>query len=169
MKRACRNTKGQALVEFAFILPLFLLLVFGLIDLGRFVLADSILSQAAREGARLASVEAGWIGSADASCGSTGGPVCPMNVTALITDIRSAANRMVAGLGGSITTVYLSCDAPGAQPTNWQTFTSASCNSNGQGNVASVRLIYTYQPFTPVIGGLIGNVVRQGAATMVIN
>ena len=68
-----------------------------------------------------------------------------------------------------ITTVYLSCDAPGAQPTNWHTFTSASCNSNGQGNVASVRLIYTYQPFTPVIGGLIGNVVRQGAATMVIN
>ncbi len=153
----------------AFVLPLFLVLVFGLIDLGRFVLADSILSQAAREGARVASVEAGWIGSSDPSCGTPGGPVCPSSVTALIANVQEAANRMVTGLGGSITTAYLSCDAPGDQPSNWQAFTAASCSSNTQGNVVSVRLIYTYQPFTPVIGSLVGNVVRQGAATMVIN
>ena len=172
MRRFCKvrtASRGQALVEMAFVLPLFLLLVFGLIDLGRFVLSDSILSQAAREGARVASVEAGWIGSGDGSCDTQGGPTCPTNVAALIADVRAKANGMVAGLGGSITTVYLSCDAPGDQPTNWQTFTGASCSSNSQGNVVSVRLIYTYQPITPVIGGLIGNVLRQGAATMVIN
>jgi hypothetical protein len=157
------------MVEMAFVLPIFLLLVFGLIDLGRFVLADSILSQASREGARLAAVEAGWIGSGDAACGQLGGPICPADVSSLITDIRDATNREVAGLGGSITSVYLSCDAPGQQPSDWKTFTAASCLSNGPGNVVSVRVIYTYRAITPVISALIGPVLRQGAATMVIN
>ena len=161
--------RGQTLVEVAFVLPILLLLVFGLIDMGRFVLADSILSQASREGARLAAVEAGWIGSTDAACGQAGGPVCPADVGTLIADIRTATNREVAGLGGTITNVYLSCDAPGNQPSNWATFTSASCASSGPGNVVSVRVVYTYQPITPVIGGFIGPVLRQGAATMVIN
>ena len=153
----------------AFVLPIFLLLVFGLIDLGRFVLADSILSQASREGARLAAVEAGWMGPTDAACGQAGGPVCPADVTSLVADVRDATNREVAGLGGSISNVYVSCDAPGAEPANWQTFTSASCLSNGPGNVVSVRVIYTYRAITPVIGAFIGPVLRQGAATMVIN
>ena len=50
---------GQALVEFALILPVFLLLLFGLIDVGRYVYMNTVLSQAAREGARLGAAEAG--------------------------------------------------------------------------------------------------------------
>jgi len=51
-------SRGQTLVEFALVIPVFLAILFGLVDLGRFVVTDNILSQAAREGARLASVEA---------------------------------------------------------------------------------------------------------------
>jgi len=40
------------MVEFALILPVFLLLVFGVLDFGRAVYADSTISNAAREGAR---------------------------------------------------------------------------------------------------------------------
>ena len=43
---------GQALVEFALVLPIFLLLLFGLIDVGRLVYTWNALNQAAREGAR---------------------------------------------------------------------------------------------------------------------
>jgi Flp pilus assembly protein TadG len=50
--------RGQALVEFALVFPLLLLLVFGLIDLGRLVYANNALSEAAREGARYGSVQA---------------------------------------------------------------------------------------------------------------
>ena len=159
--------RGQALVEFALVLPLFVLVVCGLFDMGRFVLSDSILSQGAREGARVAAVEAGWIGSLDASCGTPGGPRCPANVAALSTDVQAAANRMVQGLGGTITTVYLRCDAPGNQPSGL--WTGSTCNTRLQGNLVSVRIVYRWQPITPVIGSFIGAVDRHGAATMVIN
>ncbi len=53
---------GQALVEFALVIPVFLFILFGLLDVGRLVYTNSTLSQAAREGARLAAAEAGWIG-----------------------------------------------------------------------------------------------------------
>ena len=49
------NTKhfaGQELVEFAIILPLLLLIVFGAVDLGRLFHAYITISNAAREGAR---------------------------------------------------------------------------------------------------------------------
>jgi Flp pilus assembly protein TadG len=159
--------RGQALVEFALILPLFLLLIFGLIDLGRFVMTDHILSSAAREAARQAAVEASWLGSTDAGCNKTSGPKCPANLTALVTDARAAANRIVAGLGGTISDVQISCDAPGNAPTGL--WTGQSCNSTTSGNLVSVRVVFTYQPITPVIGQLIGSVVRHGAATMVID
>jgi Flp pilus assembly protein TadG len=50
--------RGQALVEFSLVFPLMLLLVFGLIDLGRLVYTNNALSEAAREGARYGSVQA---------------------------------------------------------------------------------------------------------------
>ncbi|NIW44215.1 MAG: hypothetical protein GWN30_05430 [Gammaproteobacteria bacterium] len=51
-----KNTRGQSLVEMALTLPLFLLLVLTFIDLGRAVYYSSALGNAAREGARYASV-----------------------------------------------------------------------------------------------------------------
>ncbi len=68
---------GQALVEFALVIPIFLFMLFGAIDVGRFVYLSSTLSQAAREGARLGSVEASYRGSTDAACGTAGGPDMP--------------------------------------------------------------------------------------------
>lgn len=44
---------GAAAVEFALLLPVLLLLVFGMIDFGRILNAQITLTQAAREGARL--------------------------------------------------------------------------------------------------------------------
>jgi Flp pilus assembly protein TadG len=48
-----RRDRGAAAVEFALLLPLLLLLVFGIIDFGRALNAQITLTQAAREGARL--------------------------------------------------------------------------------------------------------------------
>ena len=55
-RRTARNTprdRGAAAVEFALLLPMLLLLVFGIIDFGRALNAQITLTQAAREGARL--------------------------------------------------------------------------------------------------------------------
>ena len=45
--------RGAAAVEFALLLPVLLLLIFGIIDFGRALNAQITLTQAAREGARL--------------------------------------------------------------------------------------------------------------------
>lgn len=51
-----RSDGGQSLVEFALILPLFLLLVTGLFDVARAVWQENTLAYAAREGTRYAIV-----------------------------------------------------------------------------------------------------------------
>jgi Flp pilus assembly protein TadG len=50
------RSRGQALMEFALVIPIFLLLVVALFDLGRAVFAYNTLTNAAREGARMAIV-----------------------------------------------------------------------------------------------------------------
>ncbi len=173
------GSRGQTLVEFALVVPVFLLMLFGVIDIGRFVYTDSVLSQAAREGARLAAVEAGHIGwttADDPGCGSAGGPVCPANLAALKADLQTAVNRMAAGLG-TITNIWVSCDAPGAAPTgNWTTETACTAGhwdapGTGQtGNLISVHVRYTFTTLTPLVSQLIGGSVQRDAfATMVSN
>lgn len=57
MKRSratCR--RGAAMVEFALVLPVFLLIVFGIIEIGRGVMVQQIITNGAREGARRAVV-----------------------------------------------------------------------------------------------------------------
>jgi hypothetical protein len=51
-----RRTQGQALVEFAFVFPVIVLLAFGFIDVGRAVFSYNTLTNAARQAARTAAV-----------------------------------------------------------------------------------------------------------------
>ena len=51
--RAAHRRPGQALVEFALVLPLFLLLVAGMVDIGMGLNSSITVTNAAREGARL--------------------------------------------------------------------------------------------------------------------
>jgi Flp pilus assembly protein TadG len=48
--------RGAVAVEFALLLPVLLLLIFGIVDFGRAINAQITLTQAAREGARLAAL-----------------------------------------------------------------------------------------------------------------
>ncbi len=51
-----KNQSGQALVEMAIILPILLILIFGIIEYGRGFAAYLAVTTAAREGARIATV-----------------------------------------------------------------------------------------------------------------
>ncbi|MEX2137654.1 MAG: TadE/TadG family type IV pilus assembly protein [Pirellulales bacterium] len=56
--RLCRkNRRGAAVVEFAIVAPVFFLFVFGMIEYGRMVMVQQILTNASREGARFAVVQ----------------------------------------------------------------------------------------------------------------
>lgn len=169
-RRPREDDHGQTLVEFALVVPIFFVMLFGLFDAGRYVYMSSVLSQAAREGARLAAVEASWIGSTDPSCGATGGPVCPATAAALKTDVLSAANRMVAPFGSiSSGNLYISCDSPGNAPTGaWTSGTACTTTSGASGQLVSVRAVLTFTPFTPGLSQ-IGTITTSGSATMVSN
>lgn len=58
-RRALRTTgrwsrRGAALVETALVLPIFLMLIFGIIEFGRALMVSNMVTNAAREGARIA-------------------------------------------------------------------------------------------------------------------
>lgn len=55
--RLRKTEAGQALVEFTLILPIFLLLLFAIVDFGRGFYTWVLVTNAAREGARVAAVQ----------------------------------------------------------------------------------------------------------------
>jgi hypothetical protein len=57
MRELVRSTRGQSLVEAALSLPILLLLVLGIADLGRFAYYAIAVSNATREAAQLAATE----------------------------------------------------------------------------------------------------------------
>jgi Flp pilus assembly protein TadG len=58
LERPCRSYRkirlGAATVEFAVVVPVFFILVFGMIEFGRMVMVQQVLTNASREGARQA-------------------------------------------------------------------------------------------------------------------
>ncbi len=56
LQRFRSDHRGQAMVEMALVLPIFILLVMGIIDFGRLFNAQISLTHASREGARQAAV-----------------------------------------------------------------------------------------------------------------
>lgn len=163
-----RIPRGQSLVEFALVLPIFLLLLFGLIDGGRLVYMHTVLSQAAREGARVASVEAGWMAKSGSGCGTANGPVCPANIAALRGDVLAGSNRMIQPFASlTLGQLQTRCDPSGGAPAgNWNAVT---CVSNSAGNVVSVRVSANFTAITPIISSLLGTVPMSASASMVIN
>lgn len=90
MKKTTKNN-GQSLLEFAITVPLFLLLVMGIFDLGRGIYYFSAIHNAAREGARYGAIN---------HCDTVG--------------IKNAAKLMAVGLGDGLVipdpTKYFSLD-----------------------------------------------------------
>lgn len=100
--------RGQALVEFALVIPVFLALLFGIIDLGRTVWASDVAGNAASEGARFAIVHGG---SANDPC-PVGPPAATITTIPIASPscpypspskqaIRNAALAMAIGIGSN--------------------------------------------------------------------
>lgn len=52
VQRSRHRERGAAAVEFALVLPILVMLIFGIVDFGRMLAAKITLTEAAREGAR---------------------------------------------------------------------------------------------------------------------
>ena len=155
--------RGQAIVEFALMLPVFILLLVGILDLGRAVYAFNTISNASREAVRIAIV--------DQDC----------------TFIRDQAVQHAVSLGLSASDVTVYVWDPEA--TNSGDFSAASaavhrqqcgvptaptapqeCRQSGTaatiivGCVIEVQVRYAYTAATPIIGNLVGT-INMSAAT----
>ncbi len=157
-----RGQKGQALVEFSLIFTfIFLPMLFGLIEGARLIYTNNLLSNAAREGARLGSVQAGWLGQSGNGCNTANGPVCPTQA-ALATNILAAANGEMIGAVQLSTQSgdpdhYVAVTCNGAAPSQ------AACATGG---TVKVTVTYRYVPFLPIMSS--GSVQLKASASMAI-
>ena len=71
-KRLIQQRDGVAAVEFALVLPLLLLILFGIINFGTLMYDQAVITNAAREGARWASINAEMDKPSGAPCSSQG-------------------------------------------------------------------------------------------------
>lgn len=151
-RRPKRPRTGQALVEFALVLPVFLLLLFGLIDVGRYVYTWNALNQAAREGARYGSV-AGWADTCNLSR-----EVC----------IEQTTISRLAGVPTTVSTAECGRYEPG-DPTDLPPPT-ISCSSSRPNDLLTVTTeIDDFSFLTPVIGQIVGSVSVTGTSQVTLN
>lgn len=144
-KRA--SAGGQSLVEFSLVLPLLLLLIFGVIDGGRLIYTFNTVSNAARDGARVAIVNQSTSGTD--TCDTT-------SATAWPNGCAIQAGLVLNLSPGDVTVVY-------RDPTD-----TGACTTPSIGCLAVVTVTGTYTPLTPVLGQLIGTVSVSSTSKMPI-
>ena len=111
-KRFLRSEKGQAMVEFALVLPLLLALLCGIVDFGWLYYNQITLNNAAREGARYAVIHyapsTDWKDAAeDRMLGSMAGVSCAVAIVSnpveqQITPTVTATPRILTGFTSTI-------------------------------------------------------------------
>lgn len=91
-----RDSRGQSVIEFALVLPLLLVVVFGITEFGRAWLTMNVLTSAAREGARLAVVTAPDVGRVVARVQQVcnAGKITPTNITVTGPDVADPDRRV---------------------------------------------------------------------------
>ena len=131
IRRRGRTSRGQSLVEFALVLPLFLVLVMGIADLGLAVFSYNSITNAAREGARLAIV----------------------NQDTTKVAAKAISQAQVARTP-TVTVAYYKAKADGT-PDTAQTCPIGAATYIGVGCLAVVTFTGVYQPITPIIGAIL--------------
>ena len=147
---------GQALVEFAFIFPLIALIAFGFIDVGRAVFTSNTLTNAARQAARVASVNqvdpvAGpWQCLANHPIEDAANPGWTFRGCAV------SAGATAGVQAGNVTVSYAA--PPGS---------SLQCSSSvNVGCIVTVTVTANYVPITPVAGQVIGPISMSATSSM---
>jgi Flp pilus assembly protein TadG len=122
---AATRTRGQAIVEFALVLPVLFLIVAGMFDFGLGIYTELTLVNAAREGARI-------------------GVIDPGDTAAITTRVQ----EMSSNLDASRLTVTISCDRSAGG--SW---VACSDPKWQPGDATFVRADYTYSMLFPLLFG----------------
>jgi len=137
MRRRHRS-RGQALVEFALVLPIFLMLLMAVFDLGRAIYMYNGVAQAARELARVTSVYAGT----------------PLGSTPETAAVLATQKALIPSLGDP---TFACVDIDGSSITK-------TCVAGMQ---VKVVIVAPYQPVTPILS-MVGNIDLASSSTFSI-
>jgi Flp pilus assembly protein TadG len=158
---------GQGLVEFALVVPLFLLLVFAIIDFGILFEHRITLDNAARNGARWATTHpTAWSNAATAPSNTIEGQVQIAGGTSAIpnSDSNIVITYLVPGSGTATVCGHYSASSGSFVAASG--YTQATCVTAG--HLVQVRVTHTYHMISPIIGALFRNGITETAsATMV--
>jgi hypothetical protein len=117
-----RAGRGQTLVEFALIIPLFLALLFAIFDFGRVIWANDAVANAAREAARFAIVHGG---SATTAC-----PVGPPVPDVTVVPVSGSCPHPVSPSREAIVDVARAFAVAGGAPMNVEVCYGQGCSGN---------------------------------------
>jgi Flp pilus assembly protein TadG len=146
--RRRRTDRGQSLVEFAMVAPILVLLIFGLVDLGRLYQAYVTVQGAARDGARY-----GVTGRSDCA-GASDRYTCIQETAELQTD--SLANHASA-----VSVTAQSWQFPGYSVANPVGDPGKQCD------LLQVKVEYDFKPATPLLNKIIGPIHLSAPEKMV--
>ncbi len=153
-----RRTRGQTLVEFALVAPLFFLLLFAIIEGGRFVFFYEVLNNATREGARYAIIHGSNAADGCPSGPMAGGNPCDPSGARVETAVVNAAFKIAnSGQFDSIDAYWCASSGPKPCPGNEL--------NNDRGNPVTVRAAFTYRAIMPLLPPL----QITSESTLVIN
>jgi hypothetical protein len=159
-----RSHRGQALVETALILPLFMALLLGVADMGRVIWATTSLASAAREAARYAIVRGGL--STDCQVGKPSGDAsppapsaaCPYPAPSKQGIVDAAVSAAIAGGSNVTVTVCYGAGCTG----------NTDITNNGRGQPVTVVVTSTVNLIVPSLLGR-SSFPLSGSSTMVVS
>lgn len=176
---ALKSSSGIAAVEFAFIVPIFLILLMGAIDIGQMLLAYYRLDQAVAAGAQYAVLNA-------ANVNSTSGPTLASNIATIVSNANgssSANDTVVVNNGPSVTITNGSpqsggtasnadnCYCPTGSPPTWTWGSAQTCSANCNGGINGIAGKYVtvtasvaYTPILNIYTFLNNSTLTQSAA-----
>jgi Flp pilus assembly protein TadG len=151
------QSRGQALVEFALVAPVFFLILFAVIEGGRFILYYETLNNATREGARYAIVNG-----ANSLCTATSGPTGPMPA-----DWTKAVPACLDVPGARV--VQRVKDSAFGLLGNTVTVTPQWLGPNGNARDSRVRVeaVYSYKTLVPLLP--LPQITIRAESNLVIN
>jgi Flp pilus assembly protein TadG len=139
---ARRSSRGQTLVEFALVAPMFFLVLFSIVEGARFIFYYEMLNNATRDGARYAIVHG------ENSFKPTGPPNDPSGA-----DVIARVKQSAFGILGSAVTVT---------PT-W----GGTPPKNERGTTVTVHASYTYSTIIPIVP--LPPITVEAESTLVLN
>ena len=152
---ALRRARGQSLVEFALVFPIIVLLIAGFFEIGRAVFAFNTIANAARQGARVATVnQLANVTECDESW-PIDDPYQPH------WSIRGCAMLAARTLGIATSNISISYAAPPDTTLTCSTTLHVGC-------IASVTVSYNFTISTPFVNKLIGNISMSQTSSMPI-